>query len=84
MNLEERTALLTGATGQLGAELVGHLGSVGTLYAPSHADLDLTDAVALQRYMIDLRPELLVNAAAYNAVDEAERDSRAHGGSDPS
>jgi dTDP-4-dehydrorhamnose reductase len=66
--------LLTGAGGQLGATLKGALAPLGEIAAYDHATLDLTDADALVRACRDIAPHVIVNAAAYTAVDKAESE----------
>lgn len=66
--------LLTGATGQLGRSLQACRPSHWTLHALSRAQLDITDRAAIAATMDALRPTLVINAAAYTAVDQAERD----------
>ena len=66
--------LLLGRTGQVGWELHRLLEPAGTVHAPLRAALDLADADALRRAVADFRPDLIVNAAAYTAVDAAEGD----------
>jgi dTDP-4-dehydrorhamnose reductase len=68
--------LITGAKGQLGSEL-----TVASKKYFSHSitftdidTLDITDAVKTQQYISDLKPEFIVNCAAYNLVDKAETD----------
>lgn len=69
--------LLTGAGGQVGRELARALAPLGQLDARDRAGLDLADADALVRACRSLRPALIVNAAAYTAVDRAEGDAGA-------
>lgn len=66
--------LLTGARGQLGVELAAVLANRGTVVAVDLAELDLTDSDAVVRTVRGLMPSLIVNAAAYTAVDRAERE----------
>ena len=61
--------LVTGAGGQLGRALQ-RLGAVGR----TRAELDVTDAAAVAASLDELRPDLVVNAAAYTAVDRAESE----------
>ena len=69
--------LLTGKLGQLGSTLCGPLDSLGELTAIDRIDLDLGDSARLDELLDDTRPELIVNAAAYTDVDEAETDREA-------
>jgi len=69
--------LLTGKNGQVGAELCRLLPSLGELIALDHGDLDLAKPAEIRRVVRDLRPQLLVNAAAYTRVDDAENNEPA-------
>lgn len=64
--------LLLGGSGQVGAALAEPLAGAGELFAPDSGELDLTDAEGLRRAVRALQPALIVNAAAYTAVDRAE------------
>jgi dTDP-4-dehydrorhamnose reductase len=66
--------LLTGKTGQLGAELNRLLPKLGEVIAPDRSELDLRDPETIRRVMRDAKPQLVVNAAAYTAVDASETD----------
>lgn len=66
--------LLLGAHGQLGRSLAPLLASCGELQALTRAELDLGDLPALRRVLQAERPQLVVNAAAYTAVEQAERE----------
>src|SRR5450755_4347 len=66
--------LLIGAAGQLGAELARVLPAHGQVLALDHGALDLTDADAIVAAVRSARPQLIVNAAAYTAVDRAESE----------
>lgn len=68
------TILLVGSAGQLGSELARVLPAHGKLLALDHAALDLGDADAIVSVVRDARPQLIVNAAAYTAVDGAESE----------
>ena len=68
------TILVTGADGQVGSELVALLGSIGTLVATNRQTLDIADAGAVARAFGSVRPTIVVNAAAYTAVDRAETE----------
>lgn len=66
--------LVTGATGQVGWELVRALQPVGIVHGLGRDECDLTDLAAIQRVMLELQPTVVFNAAAYTAVDDAERE----------
>ncbi|MGE0605929.1 MAG: dTDP-4-dehydrorhamnose reductase [Pirellulales bacterium] len=83
--------LLTGASGQLGGELITRLRSLGKVLATSrtapspnqaihgpgaafHA-LDLSDPTAIEHLVKDFRPDVIVHAAAYTRVDDAEMET---------
>ena len=70
-----RNILLFGANGQLGTKLNTLLATKGTVRAIGHADLDLRDLATLRTFMHETNPALIVNAAAYTAVDAAESDA---------
>ena len=67
--------LLTGSAGQLGRELKRSLASLGELIACDRSQLDLADPDALRTAVRDLAPTVIVNAAAYTAVDKAETET---------
>jgi len=69
-----QTILLTGKTGQIGSHLYPLLENLGEVVAPNRNELDLSNADAIRREVRYLRPNLIVNAAAYTAVDAAETD----------
>ena len=65
--------LVTGAGGMLGQDVVTCLERCGeTVLALSRADLDITDQAAVTATVLDRRPDIVVNCAAWTAVDEAE------------
>lgn len=66
--------LITGANGQVGWELQRALAPLGDVLALGHAQLDLTDADAIRQVLRHTAPDLIVNAAAYTAVDRAEQE----------
>jgi dTDP-4-dehydrorhamnose reductase len=66
--------LLAGKNGQIGSELLGLLPGIGEVVAPDRQELDLLDADNIRRAVRDIRPQLIVNAAAYTKVDAAESD----------
>jgi len=64
-------ALILGGSGRLGTALLKLLPSAT---APSHADFDLTDILGFQPRLVAARPSVIINCAAYTAVDAAEED----------
>lgn len=72
--------LVTGAGGQLGRELLRRGPKRGLVtIGRSRAELDITDPLAIERAIDTADADLVVNAAAYTAVDQAESDpERAH------
>ena len=69
-----KTILLTGKLGQLGWELQRTLLPLGRVVAVDQREVDLADAGALRRLLDELRPDIIVNPAAYTAVDRAEQE----------
>ena len=68
--------LLTGANGQLGWEVSRRAAAEGlSVHATTRAELDITDREVVLRYVNQLKPKVVVNAAAYTAVDKAESDA---------
>jgi dTDP-4-dehydrorhamnose reductase len=66
--------LLTGANGQVGWELRRTLGALGEVVATDSRTLDLANADALRAAVREIAPNLIVNPAAYTAVDKAETE----------
>jgi dTDP-4-dehydrorhamnose reductase len=67
--------LLLGCRGQVGWELERALAPFGDLTALDRAVADLSDPDAVGRLVLAARPAVVVNAAAYTAVDRAESES---------
>ena len=75
----KRTILLVGKTGQVGSELFRLLPELGEVVAPDRRELDLLNADSMRRAVRDIRPQIIVNAAAFTAVDAAEtQEAEAH------
>ncbi|WP_397476067.1 dTDP-4-dehydrorhamnose reductase [Pusillimonas sp.] len=66
--------LITGAQGQLAQALLRTRPAYWAVTALGSAQLDISDAAAVRRQVAELHPALILNAAAYNAVDQAEQD----------
>lgn len=69
-----RRILLTGAGGQVGWELRRTLAALGDVVAFDRTSFDLTDSDRMRSAIRELKPELIVNPAAYTAVDRAEAE----------
>lgn len=66
---------ITGAEGQLGRCLQDRLaGSEYDVVSMSRKDLDITDSQAVLEHIVAVQPDVIINAAAYTAVDKAETD----------
>lgn len=66
--------LLTGKNGQVGWELQRTLAPLGKVIALDTAALDLSDPDAIRRKVREIQPHIIVNPAAYTAVDKAESE----------
>ena len=66
--------LLTGKTGQVGRELARPLDRLGEVTALDRRQLDFTKPDEIRQAVRGVRPNLIVNAAAYTAVDRAEAE----------
>ena len=66
--------LLTGREGQVGSELQRSLVRVGDVVATNRCEFDLCDSNAIRRTIRETKPDVIVNAAAYTAVDNAESE----------
>jgi len=64
--------LLTGCEGQIGWELQRSLAPLGEVVACDRARLDIADLDRVRAVIRESRPQLIVNAAGYTAVDRAE------------
>jgi dTDP-4-dehydrorhamnose reductase len=69
--------LLTGRDGQVGWELARSLKALGEVIATGREELDLGEPDSIRRVVRELRPQIIVNAAAYTAVDKAEAEPQA-------
>jgi dTDP-4-dehydrorhamnose reductase len=66
--------LLTGADGQLGHELQQTLAPWGEVIALTRQELDLSQGEQIRQLVRQIRPSMIVNSAAYTAVDKAESE----------
>ena len=67
--------LLTGITGQVGQELQQTLTPLGEVIGVGRQDLDLSQPDQIKQHIAQIKPDVIVNAAAYTAVDKAENES---------
>src|SRR5437667_11982310 len=66
--------MILGSSGMLGRDLLATAPEDATVFPFAHSTLDVTDTVALNARIDKLRPDMIVNATAYTAVDNAEPD----------
>ena len=66
--------LVIGAAGMLGHDLVAAAPPWSQVVSTTRADLDITDAITLERWLDDFRPAWVVNAAGFTDVDGAARE----------
>jgi len=67
--------LLIGSSGQVGQELSSTLAPLGKIFAPTRQEFDLTQPKMIAKFIEAMQPDIIVNAAAYTAVDQAEQES---------
>lgn len=67
--------LLLGSNGQLGRELERQLPAAGNVVAFPRSALDITNHQSVRDAVLAIQPSIIVNAAAYTAVDKAETDT---------
>ncbi len=72
--MSDKKILIFGKTGQLGWELNRTLAPLGEMYAFGPDELDLINIDALVRAIHDVQPQVIVNASAFTAVDQAEKE----------
>jgi dTDP-4-dehydrorhamnose reductase len=69
--------LLTGGGGQIGGALARALAGFAEVVAPDRSGLDLASDASISRAILEARPHVVINAAAYTAVDKAESEPAA-------
>lgn len=65
---------ITGANGQVGFELKNKLSALGEVIATDLETLDLTNPDAIRQFIDQTKPDIIINPAAYTAVDKAESE----------
>lgn len=69
------TVLIIGTSGQVGLFITCKFKQAGwQVFAPSHSELDVCNENAVHKIVSAIRPQLIINAAAYTAVDQAENE----------
>ncbi len=66
--------LLTGKTGQIGEELNNIVDDLGNLITVDKERLDLSKPNSIEPVILDIKPDIIINPAAYTAVDKAEEE----------
>ena len=66
--------LLTGKDGQVGFALHKKLASLGEVIATDHNELNLENSDAIRAFIEKIKPDMIINAAAYTDVDKAESE----------
>lgn len=75
--MQYHKVLILGTKGMLGQALVEEFkGHDYEVVALNHADLDVTDELAVKNKIGEVSPDLVINTAAINAVDDIEKDSQ--------
>src|SRR5688572_10703904 len=73
--MTSRRVLITGGGGQLAGALYETATADVVVHGLASADLDITEGQAVHDVLADLRPDVVVNTAAYNDVDGAESNT---------
>ena len=68
--------LLTGPSGQVGYELERSMQGLGQVIALDRSKMDLSDLMQVRNVIREIKPDLIVNSAAYTAVDKAEAEPK--------
>lgn len=73
--MKSRRVLVTGATGQLGYDVINRLETEGIEYlATNSACLDVTNREQVKKVITNYNPDVVIHCAAYTAVDKAEEE----------
>ena len=71
--------LLIGKNGQVGWELQRTCCTLGEVIALDYPEIDLAQPTSLRQVVADIKPSIIINAAAYTNVDKAEANRSWHG-----
>jgi len=63
-----------GSSGQIGSATKSVLREADEVFSPTHSQVDISDQVAVSEYLLDARPDVVLNAAAFTDVDGSEVD----------
>jgi dTDP-4-dehydrorhamnose reductase len=74
--MSSKKILVFGKNGQLGWEMERTLAPLGEVHAFGHQELDLMNLDSLRQLIREIKPQAIVNASAYTAVDRAETESK--------
>ena len=69
-----KSVLLLGAAGQLGRLVQAHKPDNIRMAGKTHQDFDITDSMTLKTVIAEVKPDIVINCAAYTAVDKAESE----------
>lgn len=69
--------VITGAEGQLGRALTALAPADTTVHAVSHQQLDIAETPAVESFLRERRPDVVINAAGFTRVDDAEKERQA-------
>lgn len=69
-----KTILQLGTKGQVGWELLRTCASLGNVVALDYPEVDLSDSNGLRKLLNEVKPQIIINAAAYTNVDKAESE----------
>lgn len=71
--MKPATIMILGGSGQIGRELQHTCRCLGSILAPPRTELDLMEFESVRRHLRIHQPDIVINAAAYTAVDDAEK-----------
>ena len=74
MKVKMKTILQLGTKGQVGWELLRTCASLGNVVALDYPEVDLSDSNGLRKLVNEVKPQIIINAAAYTNVDKAESE----------